>query len=255
MNTANLIAKHQPDKNVLFIDLSTTKAITNLFLEKNPLPSKTIIDLVNSSEFNLETNIHNGLNKIRENFYSITGIQKHIDKDFIEKEMFIEKFLNYIQLCSEHFNYIVIDIGTADASNLKSTLYDLSTKLWIVSQMSLPDVSKLKTFHSLLKRAGLKDKISFIANRYDSQSALSMNDVSSIMNMKKTEKIQFDELKIPNDFKVLGELWNYCELASDTNPNSIFIKKLDYILQAKDLYKRDSEDESSGLFSFFKGFK
>ena len=35
------------NNNVLFIDLSTTKAVSNIFLTQNPLPEKTIIDLVN----------------------------------------------------------------------------------------------------------------------------------------------------------------------------------------------------------------
>ena len=253
MNTANLIARNQPNKNVLYLDLSTTKAISNLFLEKNPLPSKTIIDLVNLSEFNLETNLDNGLNKIRENFYSVTGIQKHIDKDLIEKEVFLEKFMNYISLCSAHFNYIIVDIGIADASNLKSTLYDLSSELWIVTEMTLPDISKLKTFHSLLKRAGLKDKISFIPNRYDSQNALSINDVSSILNIKNDEKEHFDQYKIPNDYKNLGELWNFCELVTDKNMKSPFVDKLDHILEKNELYTKDHKKESKGLFSFLKG--
>ena len=73
--------------------------------------------------------------------------------------------------------------------------------------------------------------------------------------MKKDEKQQFDELKIPNDFKVLGELWNYCELASDKNTKSLFVKKLDAILQVKDLYQREEVEETGGLLSLFKRSK
>ncbi|MDZ7818433.1 MAG: hypothetical protein U5K55_07380 [Aliarcobacter sp.] len=93
MNMSDLISKNLPNKNLLYIDLSTTKAISNLFLENNPLPQKTIIDLINSNEFNIENNLENGLIKKRENFYCITGIQKHIDKEFLEKDVFIEKLL------------------------------------------------------------------------------------------------------------------------------------------------------------------
>ena len=89
---SDLISKNVPNKNLLYIDLSTTKAISNLFLENNPLPQKTIIDLINSNEFNIENNLENGLIKKRENFYCITGIQKHIDKEFLEKDAFIEHF-------------------------------------------------------------------------------------------------------------------------------------------------------------------
>jgi Flp pilus assembly CpaE family ATPase len=252
MNMSDLIAKNQPNKNVLHIDLSTTKAISNLFLEKNPLPNKTIVDLINSNEFNLENNLENGLVKIRENFYCITGIQKHIDKEFLEKDSFIENLLQYISSASEHFNFIIIDVGITDASNLKSTIYDIVNELWLVTEMTLPHISKLKTFYSLMKRAGLRDKISFIVNRYDSQNAISVSDVSSILNMNSEDKLQFDSFKIPNDYKSLGKLWNYCELASQKDLNSNFIKKLDYILQDKKLYtNKTKKSQSKGFFSLF----
>lgn len=259
MNMSDMITKNLPNKNLLYIDLSTTKAISNLFLEKNPLPLKNIVDLVNTSEFNIENNLENGLIKVRENFYCITGIQKHIDKEFIEKDIFIEKLLEYISASSNYFNFIIIDVGVADASNLKSTIYDIVNELWLVTEMTLPHISKLKTFYSLMKRAGLKDKISFLVNRYDSQNAISVNDVTSILNMNSEDKIQFDSFKIPNDYKVLGKCWNYCELASKNHPESLFIKKLNSILIEKNFYTDDikqSEPSKSFLSKLFsKGNK
>jgi Flp pilus assembly CpaE family ATPase len=252
MNMADLISSNLPNKNILYIDLSTTKAISNLFLENNPLPQKSIIDLINSNEFNLENNLENGLIKKRENFYCITGIQKHIDKEFLEKDVFIEKLLDYISTSSNYFNFIIIDTGTANASNLKSTIYDIVNEFWLITEMTLPHISKLKTFYSLMKRAGLKDKISFIVNRYDSQNAISVTDVTSILNMNSEDKMQFDSFKIPNDYNVLGKCWNYCELASKNYPDSLFIKKLDAILQEKNFYKNEQKKENKkSIFSSF----
>ena len=251
MNTSNLIAKHVPDKNLLYIDLSTTKAISNLFLEKNPLPSKTVIDLINSSEFNIENNLDNGLVKVRENFYCITGIQKHIDKEFIEKDIFIEKLLEYISASSDYFNFIIIDIGVADASSLKSTIYDIVNELWIVTEMNLPHISKLKTFYTLMKRAGLKDKVSFIANRFDSQNSISVTDVTSILNMNNDEKIKFDDFKIPNDYKSLGKYWNFCELVSEKDENCLFVKKLNTILENKGFYDLEANQHAKTKEGFF----
>lgn len=252
MNMADLISNNLPDKNVLYIDLSTTKAVSNLFLENNPLPQKSIIDLINSNEFNIENNFENGLIKKRENFYCITGIQKHIDKEFLEKDVFIEKLLDYISSSSNYFNFIVIDTGAANASNLKSTIYDIVNEFWLITEMTLPHISKLKTFYSLMKRAGLKDKISFIVNRYDSKNAITVTDVTSILNINSEDKMQFESFKIPNDYSVLGKCWNYCELASKNYPDSLFIKKLDAILQEKNFYKKEQKKESKkGLFSSF----
>lgn len=255
MNMSDLLATKAPNKNVLYIDLSSTKGISNLFLEKNPLPEKTIIDLINSNEFNIENNLENGLIKKRENFYCITGIQKHTDKEIIEKDLFVEKFLEYISESSDYFNFIIVDLGTADASNIKSTIYDVVNELWIITEMTLPHISKLKTFYSLMKRAGLKEKISFIVNRYDSQNAISVNDVTSILNMSEDEKIHFDNLKIPNDYQTLGKCWNYCELITETAPNSTFVKKLNDLLETKGFYTHKSKEEpkkkkKTSFFSF-----
>jgi Flp pilus assembly CpaE family ATPase len=250
MNMSDLIAKNVPDKNILYIDLSTTKAISNLFLSGDPLPNKTIIDLINSSEFNLDNNLEHGLVKVRENFYSITGIQKHIDKEFIEKDIFIQKLLEYISSCSDYFNFVIIDLGIADASNLKSTIYDIVNELWIITSMNLPHTSQLKTFYSLMKRAGLRDKISFLANRFDSENTISVTDVISILNMSNDEKDQFERFKIPNDYKSLGRCWNLCELASQKDVNSLFIKKLNSILEEKNFYKSKIKvTTQSGFFS------
>lgn len=256
MNMAELLSKKLYDKNILYIDLSSTKAVSNLFLEQNPMPEKTIIDLINLNEFHLENNLSNGLIKRKENFYCITGIQKHIDKEFLEQDVFIENLLSYINDASDYFNYIIIDLGQADASNLKSTLYELVNDLWLITEMNLPHVSKLKTFYSLMKRAGLKEKISFIVNRYDSQNALSLNDVSSILNMSEGDKFHFEDFKIPNDYQNLGRCWNYCELLANINDKSPFIKKLELILEKKSFYSEDKKDvKSSWLNSLFKKSK
>lgn len=249
MNMSDLLSQNLPDKNILYIDLSTTKAVSNLFLQKNPLPNKTIVDLINTSEFHLENNLQNGLSKIRENFYCVTGIQKHIDKEYIEKDVFISKLLEYVSNSSDYFNFIIIDLGLADASNLKTTIYDIVNEIWLLTEMNLPHISKVKTFYSLMKRAGLKEKISFIVNRYDSQNAISVNDVTSILNMTSGDKIQFDDYKIPNDYKTLGKCWNYCELASQSAKESLFIEKLEDILKKKEFYYSEDKKSKEGFFS------
>ncbi len=251
MNAADIIARNNPSKNVLYIDLSTTKAISNLFLTQNPIPTYSIIDLVNINDFDIKKNLEYGLVKVRENFYSVNGIQKHIDKDLLEKDSFIEKMMEYLLKASEHFNYIIIDTGRADASSLKSTVYDLVNEIWILTEMTLPHVSKLKTFYSLMKRAGLKDKVNFIVNRVNSLNEISSSDFDSIMNTSsKDEKLNY--LKIPNDYQTLGKCWNYCELASQVSKDSLFVKTLEEILRSKEYIEESIEKPKNkkSLFSF-----
>lgn len=251
MNVADIIARNNPNKNVLFVDLSTTKAISNLFLTQNPVPNYTIIDLVNMHDFNIQKNLEAGLVKVRENFYSINGIQKHIDKDLLEKDNFIEKMLEYLLKASEHFNYIVIDTGEADASSLKSTIYDLVNEIWVLSGLTLPHVSKLKTFYSLMKRAGLKDKVTFVVNRVNSLNEISSSDFDSIMNTSaKDDKLMY--MKIPNDYATLGKCWNYCELASQVSKDSVFVNTLEEMLKEKEYIGQASikSKQKKKLFSF-----
>jgi len=252
MNIANILAKKMPDNNVLYIDLSNTKAISNLFLEQNPLPEKSIVDLVNSDEFDLQNNLQNGLVRLKENFYSINGIQKHIDKEYLEKDIFIEKFLNYLEMANEHFNTIVIDTGVFEASNLKTTVYDISNEIELITEMNLPNISKLKTLYSLMKRAGLKEKISFIINRFDAQNSLSLNDVISILNITEDDKMIFN-YKISNDYVTLGKYWNQCELVSNVDENALFVKEITNFLVDKNILKdKNTLKEKKNLFSLFR---
>lgn len=235
MNSADTIARYNPDKNILYIDLSKTKAISNLFLEGNPLPKTTLLDLLNIEDYS-DTNkaLENGLVKVRENFYAINGIQKHIDIDILEQSVFIEKFLDYLNHVNQEFNFVIIDLGQADASILNTTIYDIVNELWIITEMSLPHISKLKTFFSLMKRAGLKDKLTFLVNRYDSVNAISVADVTSILNTSNEDHLSFD-FKIPNDYVTLGYCWNFCELATKNHQKSIFVQKLIEFLTKKQL--------------------
>ena len=256
MNSADTIARHNPDKNILYIDLSKTKAISNLFLEGNPLPKATLIDLLNSEDFSdITKSLDNGLVKVRENFFAINGIQKHIDIDNLEQSVFVVKILDYLYYANQQFNFVIIDLGQADASILNTTIYDVVNELWILTEMSLPHISKLKTFFSLMKRAGLKDKLTFLVNRYDSINAISVADVTSILNTSNEDHLSFD-FKIPNDYVTLGYCWNFCELATKNYENSIFVQKLIEFLAKKNLLsvvtQKKPEKSFVSIFSFFK---
>lgn len=255
MNIANIISHVNHNENVLYVDLSTTKAISNLFLTGNPLPKKTIVDLINSNEYEIEQNLENGLEKIRENFYAINGIQKHIDSEVLSQDIFIEKLLEYISNMSTKFNYIIIDTGVANASALSATIYDLANHLWIMTEMSLAHIAQLKTFFQLLKRAGLKDKLTFLVNRYDAKYALSTTDVMSILNTQNDDNLDFNN-KLPNDYANLGYCWNYCELVSETKKESPVVLELENLLRNKGLIEvLKNSDKQSKNFTWKSIFK
>ena len=104
-----------------------------------------------------------------------------------------------------------------------------------------------------MKRAGLKEKLTFLVNRYDSVNAISVSDVASILNTENEDNLNFD-FKIPNDYNTLGHCWNYCELATNTHPKSIFVKKLEKILLTRDFFEEEIvyTKKSHSLLKFWK---
>ena len=103
-----------------------------------------------------------------------------------------------------------------------------------------------------MKRAGLKDKVTFIVNRVNSLNEISASDFDSIMNTSsKEEKLMY--LKIPNDYATLGKCWNYCELASEVSQESAFVKTIHEILLEKEYIGKTAEKpkiKKKSMFSF-----
>lgn len=105
-----------------------------------------------------------------------------------------------------------------------------------------------------MKRAGLKDKLTFLVNRYDDAiNSISISDVESILNTSVDDKVNFD-FKIPHDYKTMGHCWNYCELASQTNPKSKFIEQLDRIMISKEFYESNKKVKAGKKQSGFSLF-
>jgi Flp pilus assembly CpaE family ATPase len=103
-----------------------------------------------------------------------------------------------------------------------------------------------------MKRAGLQDKISILVNRFDSQNALSISDVSSILNIAKEDEALFD-YKLPNDYHLLGKCWNHCELASNIDMQSKYMETMLTIMEDKGYIHRQSKqlNETKGLKNLF----
>ena len=59
--------------------------------------------------------------------------------------------------------------------------------------------------------------------------------------------------KIPNDYLILGKHWNQCELVSNSDENSLFVREITEFLTSKYvLRKKMFQQEKKGLFSFFR---
>ena len=102
------------------------------------------------------------------------------------------------------------------------------------------------------KTDSFEDEYFIIQNRYKN-AIFSYNTALFFLN--KTEVTpNIIDITIPNDYNVLGKCWNYCELASKNYPDSLFIKKLDSILQEKNFYTIEKKKEKEkSFFSMFFG--
>ncbi len=223
-NLANVLSISNPLKNVLYLDLSTTKAISNIFFGI-PAPQKTIVDFLEIDDYSEENMLQSGLYQVKNNLYIIPGIQTHMDREDITNEKSEQKIINMIYHLKSLFDFIIIDGGLAKDSELQIAIEEISDQISIVTELTTIHISILQTYYDLMKKAGWKDKVKIIINRENSQNAISLKDASEIINSNKSKDITFD-IHIPNDVEPIRECWNYGKLATSEYPNSKFSKAI-----------------------------
>lgn len=226
VNLANLIAKLNPLKNILFVDIAQTKAISNIFLG-NPKPQKNIITVLKSNTKEIKDLLDEGLFRYSgsSNFYFIPGIQSHIQKDELYNKDSEKLLLEFLHDMKRHFDYIIVDCGVAEDSDMKLSIEELSDELYLVTELTTVHLSILKTLYGILKKAGWRDNIRVVINRADSKSSISADDAKKIINDTEKDKVDFDNL-LPNESDLLRECMNYGELITQKYPDSNFSKAL-----------------------------
>lgn len=223
-NLANVTATANPLKNILFLDLSTTKAISNIFFGI-PAPKHTIVDLLEQSDQSVEEMQTKGLYKIKNNLFTIAGIQSHIDIEQLYNPDNIRALINLLYMMKRHFDYIIIDGGLAQDSELQIAIEEICDHIHIVTELTTIHMSVLQTYYELMRKAGWRDKVKIVINRENSQSSISLKDAKEILALEKNRDLTFDIL-LPNEASVLRECWNYGKMVTDTAPNADFSKAL-----------------------------
>jgi len=224
MNLAKTLAQEHPQKNVLYLDIAYTKAISNLFF-KHPQPKKTIIDILNVQNLDLHELFENGLEKLNDNFYFVPGIQKHTDREELEKPENIQMFLNFIMYIKEKFNFIIIDIGVFEDVDLEIDIQEIADNIFVITEFSIPSMSILKTYIDIIDKSGWYSKTHIVANRSDSFGSVTHEEAKKILSkgLKHNFNIAF---ALPNDAIHLRECWNEAQLVCDEYPDAPFIKEL-----------------------------
>jgi pilus assembly protein CpaE len=230
LNLANMIAKKHLDKNVLYLDFADTKSIVNIFFDRYNKPEKTIIDIATVNNLEMDELFGNGLLKYTDNFYYIPGIQKHTEREALEKPENIQRFLNFINYIKGYFDIILIDVGVFKDSELEIDIQEIADHIYMITELSVPSLSILKTYIDIIDKSGWYSKTEIFVNRSDSFGTVTEEEARMILSkgMKHTFDIGFS---IPNDARPLRECWNDALLVSDTYPKTKFVQSLEEVIE------------------------
>ncbi len=236
MNLAKSIAENYEDKNVLFLDFAYTKSVSNLFFEYIQ-PEKTIIDIAMVQNLEMQELFDNGLERLSNNLYFVPGIQRHTDREDLEKPENIQRFLNFINYIKEKFDFILIDVGMFEDVELEIDIQELADNIFVVTEFSIPSMSILKTYIDIIDKSGWYNKTHILANRSDSFGTVTEEEAKAILS--KGLKHQFEvHFSLPNDALHLRECWNEAKLVNDIYPDSPFMKGIESI--AEKFFIKDS---------------
>lgn len=224
MNLAKTIADEHLDKNVLLLDFTDTKAISNLFFDVIQ-PSKTIVDITHAQSMEFEELFNNGLMKLSNNLFFIPGIQKHTDKEEFSRTENIQIFLNFIMHIKESFDFILIDVGVFKDKDLEIDIQELADDIFVITEFNIPSMSILKTYIDIIDRSGWYNKTHIIANRADAYGSVTHEEAKKILSKGLKHNFEIAH-SLPNDALHLRECWNEAKLACDTCPDAPFMDGL-----------------------------
>jgi len=224
MNLAKSIAEDYPDKNVLYLDFSYTKAISNLFFGLIQ-PKKTIVNISSVANLDINEYFENGLERLSNNFFFVPGIQKHTDKEDMEKADSVQIYLNFITYIKEKFDYIIIDVGVFEDVDLKIDIQEIADDIFVITEFTIPSMSILKTYIDIIDKSGWYNKTHIIANRADSFGSVTHDEARKILSKGLKHNFEIDH-SLPNDAAHLRECWNEAKLVGDVYPDSPFMKAI-----------------------------
>ena len=248
MNLAKSLSQEHPEKNVLFLDFSYTKAISNLFFDL-PQPKKTIVDIATVQNIEMQELFENGLEKLSDNFYFIPGIQKHTEKEELEKPQNIQVFLNFIMYIKEKFDYIFIDVGVFEDVDLEIDIQEIADNIFVITEFNIPSMSILKTYIDIIDKSGWYNKTHIIANRADSLGTVTHEEAKKILSKGLRHNFEI-HYSFPNDATHLRECWNEAQLVNDIYPDSPFMVSLrkfseEFFIRDASLYEKSNKNKNS----------
>ena len=246
INLAAMIAAKYADKNVLFLDFAHTKSISNLFFDAYQ-PEKSIIDITMISRLDIDELFANGLMKYDKNLFFIPGIQRHTDREILEKPENIQKILAFINFSKQLFDVILIDVGVFEDIELEIDLQEIADQIFVVTELSIPSMSILKTHIDIIDKSGWYSKTNIVVNREDSFGTITKDDAMMILSKDSLHNFVVD-FTLPNDAKHLRACWNDARLVCEESPDSTFVKRLNEMIE-RYFFAPDPEVNSKKKYS------
>lgn len=229
MNLAAIIAARHPEKNVLFLDFSYTKSISNLFFDAFH-PQKNIIDIATLPRLEIEELFANGLMKYDKNLFFIPGIQRHTERETLEKAENIQRFLAFINFAKQFFDLILIDVGMFEDVELEIDIQEIADQIFVVTELSIPAMSILKTYIDIIDKSGWYNKTHILVNREDSFGTVTKEEATAILSKDSPHKFEV-AFTLPNDARHLRTCWNEAMLVCEEFPESVFVKRLEEMVE------------------------
>ena len=187
---------------------------------------KNIINIAMVQNLSIEELLQNGLHKLSNNLYFVPGIQKHTEREELERQENIQKFLSFINFTKEYFDIVLIDVGVFEDVELEIDIQEIADNLFVVTELSIPSMSILKTYIDIIDKSGWYNKTKIIVNRSDSFGSVSEKEAQEILSKGLKHNFKIDH-SLPNDALHLRECWNEAKLVHDMYPDSPFMKSLD----------------------------
>jgi len=223
LHVAKVLAESHPDRKILFLDFTQTKAVSNLFFDL-PRPQHTLADLAVNDYTSPEV-LPQILHRVAKNLYFVPGIQRHADRRELEGLENIQRILGFLESAKQFFNDIIIDLGVFEDLALKNRVSEIADGLFVVAEFSIPSIAILKSQLDLYYRFGWAPKTRILVNRYDAQGTFDINEARKIIREDETYPYRFDFM-LPNDSKILRQSWNEASLLTDAAPNSAYLKSV-----------------------------
>jgi pilus assembly protein CpaE len=229
IHAAKMLADSHPERKVLFLDFTHTKAVSNLFFDL-PNPQYTIGNVAVTDYSHPEV-LPQILHRVSKNLYFVPGIQRHADRRELEEDGNVQRILAFLEGAKQFFNDIILDLGVFEDVLLKNRVSEVADALFVVAEFSIPSIAILKSQLDVFYRLGWAPKTHIVVNRYDAQGTFDVNEARKIIREDEPYPYRFDFM-LPNDSKNLRQAWNEASLLTDSAPNTAFVKSVREFVEA-----------------------